>query len=383
MEVVIVGAGFGGISAGLELRRRSNGDAKVTLVDSATHFYMGLTKLWVAAGLRTPDECVHPRDNLSRHGVNFVNAEVSHIDLDQNVVTTNNGNIGFDRLVIACGLEVRPDAVPGLDEHGLNLYSLDGAAAISQALQNFDGGEIVILICGPPFKCPPAPYEAAMLIDDRLRKQEVRDRSRIVVATPEPRPLPVLPTETGERVAAFLAERGIEYLAGHKPTSVEPGRIDFDGVQSRPYDLLIAVPPHRPPEFVRNLDSLVAPSGLIKVDRETLKTSAEGVFALGDVAAVMTHADAPIPRAGVFAEAQGRVVGANIAAELSGSEPTATFDGLGYCFLEVGAGKALKVEGNFLAQPKPTAKAFGSPSEEVFKEKQRFEAERVAAWFGE
>lgn len=382
MNIVIIGAGFGGITTALELAGRSNGDASVTLIDRATHFYMGLTKLWVATGLRTPEECLHPRSKLARDHVRFVNGEVTQIDLDRQVVVTSDDRVSFDRLVIACGLEVRPEAVPGLSDHGLNLYSMEGAATVHKVLQDFDGGKITILICAPPYKCPPAPYEAAMLIDDLLRKKGVREKTTVEIATPEPRPLPVLPTETGQRVAGFLAERGIESHAEHKAVSIEPGRIVFEGKEPRGFDLLIAVPPHKAPAFVQSLDSLTAPSGMIKVDRATLRTGRDGVFAIGDVAAVMTHADAPIPRAGVFAEGQGKVVAANIAAELRGAAPSAVYDGRGYCFLEVGGGKAMKVEGEFLAQPKPTAQLAGDPNEDSFLQKQRFESERVSAWFG-
>jgi sulfide:quinone oxidoreductase len=381
MDIAIIGAGFGGITAALQLSESLKDSVSITLIDRETHFYVGLTKLWVMAGLRRPQDCLHPREKLSHNGVRFVNADVNEVDLDGHAVSTTDGSIKYDRLIISCGLDVRPDAVPGLSENGLNLYSMEGAAAANRALNEFSGGELMILICAPPYKCPPAPYEAAMLIDDFLRKRGVRVLTNLVVATPEPRPLPVLPTETGERVGSFLKEREINYLAEHKVTSVEKGRIDFEGKGSRNFDLLIAVPPHRPPGFVQSLDGLTAPSGLIKVDPENLRTSRDEVFAVGDVAAVMTHTGTPIPRAGVFAEAQAKVAAANIAAELDGAQPT-RYQGRGYCFLEVGDGRAMKVEGDFLADPKPDVKPLGDPTEERFQEKQRFEAERVAAWFG-
>jgi sulfide:quinone oxidoreductase len=381
MDIAIIGAGFGGITAALQLGDSLKDSASITLIDRATHFYVGLTKLWVMAGLRTPEECLHPREKLSRNGVHFLNADVNEVDLNGRSVSTTNGSVSFDRLIVACGLDVRPDAVPGLSEHGLNLYSMEGAVATNKALSEFSGGEITLLICAPPYKCPPAPYEAAMLIDDFLRKRGVRVLTNIVVATPEPRPLPVLPTETGERVAGFLKEREINYLPEHKAVSVEKGRVEFEGKGSRNFDLLIAIPPHRPPAFVQSLEGLTAPSGLIKVDQESLRTSRDDVFAVGDIAAVMTHAGTPIPRAGVFAEAQAKVAAANIAAELDGARAT-RYQGIGYCFLEVGDGRAMKVEGDFLADPKPAVKPLGNPTEERFQEKERFEAERVAAWFG-
>jgi sulfide:quinone oxidoreductase len=382
MEIAIVGAGFGGITAALELSKSFRDKATITLVDRAPDFYIGLTKLWVMAGLRKPEEVLHPRERLNRDGIRFLNAEVNDIDLDKRSLATTGGTLSFDKLIVSCGLDVRADAVPGLTENGLNLYSIDGATEINRRLNEFRGGEILILICAPPYKCPPAPYEAAMLVDDLLRKRGVRITSNLVVATPEPRPLPVLPTETGERVRSFLTEREIGYLAEHKAVSIEKDRVEFEGKGSRPFDLLIAIPPHRPPSFVQSLDGLTTPNGWIKVDADDLRTPRDDVFAVGDIAAVMTKVGTPIPRAGVFAEAQAKVVASNIAAEMNGSGGTRKYEGIGYCFLEVGDGRAMKVEGDFLADPKPDVKPLGDPTAEKFAEKERFEAERVKAWFG-
>jgi len=125
---------------------------------------------------------------------------------------------------------------------------------------------------------------------------------------------------------------------------------------------------------------LAAPGGWVTVDPGTLATSFRGVYAVGDCTVIMLAHGLPLPKAGVFAEAQGYVVAERIAAELSGSRPMATFAGEGVCYAEVGGGLATEVRGRFLADPPLVAIA--SPSPDGLAAKRAFEAERLASWFG-
>ena len=117
-----------------------------------------------------------------------------------------------------------------------------------------------------------------------------------------------------------------------------------------------------------------------KVHAQTLETSQPGVYAIGDATALPLANGQMLPKAGAFAQAQGEVVAAPIAATLGGSQPTATFAGDGACFLETGGGMAAMVTGGFLADP--PAVRLTDPSPVHFAAKQAFERERLAAWFG-
>jgi sulfide:quinone oxidoreductase len=125
---------------------------------------------------------------------------------------------------------------------------------------------------------------------------------------------------------------------------------------------------------------LAEPGGWVKVDRATLETRFPNVFAIGDVTAIPLSTGQPLPKAGVFAHAQGEVVARRIADQLAGRTPTAVFDGHGMCFLETGHGRATMVRGDFFAAPPDVALA--EASEEHLAAKHAFEAERLAAWFG-
>lgn len=380
MNVVIVGAGFGGITAATELAKLDIDDLRVTLIDKSLQFYVGLTKLWVATGERRADECQHSRELLGRDGLRFINSSISAADLVSKTLDIQGEALPYDRLIIACGLDVRPDLVEGLEEYGLDLYSMDGAARIYRALSQISSGTIELLICATPFKCPPAPYEAALMIDALLRRRGVRENIEMVVATSEPRPLPILPPDAGAMVRGLLEQRDIELRPGRKVTRVKSNLVEFDKSADR-FNLLIAVPPHRSPQFVEAFSPLVGDAGLISVDRDSLRTSHEGVFAIGDVAAVTTYTDLPIPRAGVLAEAQGKVVASQIAAELLGTQP-ATFDGEGHCFLEVGGGEAYRIDGHFLDPKGPSFEVSEEPSSAMYEDKKEFEATRIKSWFG-
>ena len=246
----------------------------------------------------------------------------------------------FDRLVIALGAELAPDTLDGFTDGAHNVYTLDGATAAADALGRFDGGRVAVVVSRLPYKCPAAPYETAFLAEALLRRRGVRDRTSIDIYTPEPFPMPTAGPVLGQALAGMLAERGITL---HTETSVEhidphAHQLVLAGGDRAGYDLLLGIPPHRAPEVART-SGLAADTGFLPVDPATLATSIDGVYAIGDIAAVPIAGGKFLPKAGVFAEAEADVVAANIAAELTGRSPDATFDGSGACFVELGEGR--------------------------------------------
>jgi sulfide:quinone oxidoreductase len=234
----------------------------------------------------------------------------------------------------------------------------------------------LIGIFGVPYKCPPAPYEMALLINDSFRSRGLK--ATIEVFTPQPVSLPVLGPVGCDVIESRLADNGITFLPNHKATAVEAGEVVFAG-ERRPYDLLLGVPPHRPPAVVRQ-SGLVDSSGWVQVDRRTLETQFPGVYAIGDVVQIAMANGKPLPKAGVLAEAMGEVVADRIAATFAGQESQATFAGEGGCYLEVGAGQAMMVQGRFLAEPEPEV-VLTEALPRYLNEKRAFEAQRLQTWF--
>ncbi|MDR7523579.1 MAG: FAD/NAD(P)-binding oxidoreductase [Armatimonadota bacterium] len=377
-QCVVLGGGFGGVAAAHRLRERLGKNAEISLVDRRGTFMMGLRILWTVAGQATRAEGTRPLDRLSRKGIRVVRDEAVLIDVESKTVfTRGGGRLRYDALVIALGAEVRPDLVPGYDPVASNLYDPDQAEAIAARVASFDRGRLGIGILGVPYKCPPAPYECAFLIDDVLRRRGVRDRVEMEAFTPQPSSLPVAGTAACAEVEGRLAARGIRFLPNRKVTAVGGREVVFEEDQ-RVYDLLIAVPPHRAPGVVKQAG--LTTGEWIRPDPRTCATAVPGVFAVGDVTEMPLANGMMLPKAGVFAEAQGRAAGDQIARLFGAAEQAAEFDGVGYCYVETGEGAAAAIRGQFYATPEPVVEV-AEPSPQTLAEKRKFEAERLAAWF--
>lgn len=165
--------------------------------------------------------------------------------------------------------------------------------------------------------------------------------------------MPVAGPVLGRAVVDLLTERGIGFFPQRSVGGYDAGarQIHLADGSAVDFDLLAAVPPHRPPAAVAGT-GLTTPAGWIAVDRETLETGAANVFAIGDVAAVTLPNGKLLPKAGVFAHAEAQVVAGEIAARIEG-RPAERFDGHGYCWVELGAGMAGFAAGDFYASPDP------------------------------
>lgn len=378
-NILVLGGGFGGLAAAHTLRKGLGPEHKITVVDQQQLFFMGLTKLWVLDGTRAVGEGPGDRTLLGKAGIDFVEGQVTSIDPKGKLVQVGRRNFGFDYLIIALGADYSPSATVGFSKYAKNLYLESGCAQIRDILRSTIAGTITILVCGLPFKCPPAPYEATMIIDAFLRKRGVRDKVKLQVITPEPYPLTVLGADAGKIVTNLLEEREIEYHPSEKVKEIRPKSVLTESGEFS-HDLVFAVPVHVVPSVIREA-GLSDQSGWIPVDPRTLATQYAGVYAIGDCAGPKTPKGPLLPRAGILAEQQGKVVAGNLIHEILGDRKNDRFDGNGVCFMEVGGGRAAPVRANFYAEPNPQWELTPA-SEEGFVEKRRFLEERMTAWFG-
>jgi sulfide:quinone oxidoreductase len=349
-------------------------------VDRSRDFLVGAAKTWVMLDERRPDQVVCERSRLLPAGVTRIADEVRGIDPARREARTTSGPLSADHLVLALGAELDMGAVPGLAEAAQSFYTLDGAVRLRTALGRFSGGRIVFLVPRLPFKCPPAPYEAAMMLHAALERRGSRAATTIEVWTLEKAPMGTAGPEMGAAIVRELAARGIGFHPGKKATSVEGARgvVRFEDGGEVAYDLLIAVPPHLAPRIAVEA-GLAAPGGFIPVDPDTLAVKkpgiAPGVYAIGDVTSVALPgrwaADVPLvlPKAGVLAAAQGEALAERIAAALRGETPSAAFEGRGHCYIEVGGGRAMRGDGAFFETPHPVMTA-RPPDEAQYHDKQ-------------
>ena len=376
-RVLILGGGFGGIATAVALRSRLDDDDEVVLVDRRDVFVMGLRKTWHVLGISPLAYGERPLAMLQRQGIRVIHGEITAIDPDQRTAAVDSDVIGADELVIALGARHAVEEVPGLHEHGFDAWTQEGLEHVSGAVAGFHGRRVAIGIFGVPYSCPPGPYELALLLSDRLEERGVD--AEVSVFSPTPIPLPILGATGGEPLSRRLADRGIAFVPGRVAASVQAGRVEFADGEPLPFDLLLGVPPHRVPPVLAHA-GLAPADGWVAVDPATLATSYPGVHAIGDCTVIGLVNGMPMPKAGVFAQKEGEVVAERIAARLRGEEPTATFDGAGACFVEMGGGQASQVQGQFLGDQ--VRVALTEPSEAQRIEKERFEADRLTAWFG-
>lgn len=371
MKVLVLGAGFGGLELSTRLSERLGDDVEVTLLDRADGFVFGFSKLDVMFGRTTAAAVHHSYDSLVKPGVRFVRTEVRAIDPEARRVETDAGTFEGDVLVIALGADLDPGATPGLLEHGHEFYTEDAAFALREVLDRFEGGRVVVGVTSTPFKCPPAPSEAALLMHDHLVRRGLRDRSEIALVMPLGAPVPPSPAASSALLDAF-AERGISWHPERLVRSLDAGRAVMAGGDEMPFDLFLGVPKHRPPQVV--LDAGLCVDGWIPVDPATLETAYPGVYAVGDVTSVGT------PKAGVFSERQAAVVADAIIARALGG-PFEPYDGRGICYVEFGEGKVARVDVTFLPGQAPTGE-FDDATMGWAADKAEFGSSRVQRWFG-
>jgi sulfide:quinone oxidoreductase len=376
-RVLILGGGFGGIATARRLRQTLDEKDEVILVDRRDYFMVGFRKTWALTGQSTLEEGQRPLDSLTSLGIRVMQDPITRIDPAARTAWMGDQRLSADALVVALGAELAPESIPGFQEYAYNVYDPQDIPRAAQALREFQGGNLLIGIFGVPYKCPPAPYEMALLIQENLQSRGVR--ANVEVFTPQPVSMPLLGQVGCDIIEGRLADNGIAFLPNRKATAIESGQVIFTNERRR-YDLLFGIPPHRPPAVVRE-SGLVGESGWVSVNPRTLETQFPGVYAIGDVVQIAMSNGKPLPKAGVFAEGMGETVADRIAATFAGREPEAAFQGEGGCYLEVGSGQAMMVRGHFMAVPDPEV-SLTEASAEYLGEKQSFEEQRLQTWFG-
>jgi sulfide:quinone oxidoreductase len=373
-RVVVLGAGFGGLELATILSESLREEVDVTLIDKSDSFVFGYSKLDVLFGRTTLDAVKLSYREIAKPGVRFAQETILAIDPQARRVRTDAGEHEADFLVVALGADYDMDATPGLVEGANEFYSVAGAQRLGELLPTFTRGHAVIGVCGAPFKCPPAPSEAALLLHDHLLARGIREQCRISFVIPFGTPVPPSP-ETSRALLEAFAERDIAFVPNRRVSSLDPVRsvAVLDDRSELAYDLFLGVPKHRAPDVV--IASGMTENGYVPVDSRTLHTAFAGVYAVGDVATV------GVPKAGVFSEGAARVAAASILAAVRDGKQPEPYDGRGSCYIEFGAGRVGRVDVDFLSGPKPTG-TYQEPSLALVSEKEHFGSSRRARWFG-
>ena len=376
-HVLILGGGFGGLSAANEIRKNlSSSQVKITVVDKKNWFMVGFAKLWIIKGTRTFENSTALLNGLEKKDIDFLNEEILQINLENKNVQTTSMNLSYDYLIIAMGANLAPQKISGLTENGMNLYDYKQSEQIHEKINKMKSGTIAISIMGMPYKCPPAPFEASLLIDSMLRDANTRDSVQIHFYSPAPITLPAAGPEISKQILELISSERIIFHDSCKIKSVEPNKLIFQDSEAD-FDLLLAVPPHVAPDVIYE-SGLAQKDNFIPITRDC-KTPFENVYAIGDVTSLKVTETMAVPKAGVFAEGEGYTVAQNIVSKIQSKDDSKLFDGKGGCFIESGRDTASLIEVDMFSGPAPSTKLTESTSEHL-DEKLQFEKDRFSNW---
>jgi len=380
-NIVVLGGGVGGLVAANRLRKKLGEEHSVVMVDKKAQYEFTPSYPWLMLGWREPPQITRDLSRLSSKKIEYINAEVTGIDPENRLVKTSSKDLNYDYLVVSLGAELTPDALPGFSENAYNFYDMNQVEKLRDALNKFSSGTLTVLISSLPFKCPAAPYEAALLADYYLRKKGVRSQVDLQLYTPEVLPMPVARPVVGNAIKNLLEQRDIGFHSTMKAVSVDKKKkeITFEKGEKTRFDLIIGIPTHKAPTVVREAE-LTDQSGWVSVDKGNLTTRFDDLFAIGDVTAIKLPSRMMLPKAGVFAHREAEVVAHNIVADIEGTGTEKMYDGEGTCFLETGYGKAGFATGNFYSEPKPNIK-MRTPSRFWHWSKILFEKYWLWRWF--
>jgi sulfide:quinone oxidoreductase len=353
-RILIIGGGTAGTLTANRLHRVYGDSAQITVIDrDDRHIYQpGL--LFVPFGLTDARKLVRSRRAQLLQDIEFRLAGVDRIEPAQNRVHLLGGeSVPYDVLVIATGASLVPEETegltgPGWQERAFTFYTLDGAAALRDALRTFEGGRLVVNMIDLPVKCPVAPLEFCFLADWHFKQRGVRDRVQIEYVTSLDGAF--TKATCNRELSSLLDAKGIGVTTEFNTGEVDAttGRLVSWDDREVLFDLLVTIPLHAGSPIIGRSPGLGDDLGFVAVDRATLQAdAAPNVFAIGDAANV------PTSKAGSVAHFEGETLVENIRRFLQGRELEASFDGHTNCFIETGFHKALLIDFNYDTEPVP------------------------------
>ena len=349
-KVVVLGAGAAGIMAANRLRKSFRADdVGITVIDREDKHYYQPGYLTLAFHMDTPESLVRDTRKLLVNDITFRQDEATGIDVDSRAVQLRNGDLPYDYLIIATGLTYADEAPEGL-RSGLelkkkvfNFYTLQGALALRDALDDFNGGTIVSSITEMPIRCPAAPTEFILLCADTLRRRGLLKKTRLVVTVPAPFVPPQM-EPFKSYVRKRLDDNGIEVLTEFKPIRIDGAAGTYEDSAGRKltFDLMAVVPPNRGEPVVKGVDGLTDQAGWVIANKETLQVErARNIFVIGDAS------NFPNPKTAAASRKEAQVLRARLTATLQSKEPSALYDGETICPVLTDFGHAFFVHFNY------------------------------------
>ncbi|MFN3629263.1 MAG: FAD-dependent oxidoreductase [Casimicrobiaceae bacterium] len=342
-RVVIVGGGWGGLGA--TRRLAESGQVSLTLIEPNARFMSCPSSIGYIVGHHSADRLARGYERIDALGVQRVQSRVIGIDrAGKTVETANREKFAYDFLVLSPGIEYIEEGIPGFAEHRDRLpigFRMHEQSAVKAEVERYlsEGGVFLITVPKPPYRCPPAPYERAMMIAEQIQRRRVNGKVIIVDANPNPIPGPIAKPILDS--IAKLYPREIERIsnteitridAGQRRVETRAGAIKYTGVN--------IVPPMRAASLIRQAGlgqrwaDVLMPSFRARAD--------ESIYVIGDA-----HGS-PLPKSGHVAFGSGQQVANDILATIAGKPMPSAQDEVatlpsGICWAEASSTEAIMV----------------------------------------
>jgi sulfide:quinone oxidoreductase len=324
-RVTIVGAGFAALTA-IQALREAAVKSDITVVSPRPEFiyYPGL--IWIPTGLRTGDDLRIPLKSFFRRmGVRHLAARATGLSDSGRVLRTTEGDVENDGLIIGSGGRFIKK-LPGIEHAITPCEGITAAERIRDRLDEMDGGTIALGFAGNPRE-PSAMrggpmFEFLFGIDSHLRKQKRRERFKLVFFTPAEKPGQRLGPKAVDGLMGEMRKQDIQSHLGNKLTGFTEAKVMTEGGEFDA-DLIIFMPGMTGNQWFDDTELPRSEGGLIKADKHCRVEGMERVYVAGDSGSF----PGPdwMPKQAHMADLQAKAAAANLAAELEGDSPTATF----------------------------------------------------------
>ena len=335
-KVVIVGAGAGGGLVAGKLRGKTGRDeVEITVIDS-----YGITEFqpsypMVSIGLKKPSEIGVKFENFSQTGIKPVKANVLSVNGDERIVKTDKGDVPYDVLVLSPGAKVENDKLPQSNNIG-HFWDMENSLELKKKLMSIKEGKIVIGVSSMIYKCPPVPWEMAMLLNDMYTNMGIRERIEIKVVHWASKPMAMFGPVISDPVTNWVNEANIEGNYGFEVEKIdaENKKIISTRGDEESFDLAIMAPPHAVPDFVKNSEGLLSDKGWLDANTTNFRPQKyDDIYSLGDAIAPTLG----LGMAGVFAHFQADSVVSFVLNDIEGIYPAFPYNKVGLCVSDMGS----------------------------------------------
>ncbi|KAL9907940.1 sulfide quinone oxidoreductase [Glossina fuscipes fuscipes] len=361
-QVLVVGGGAGGCAVAAKLSRKLGPDKVIIVEPGDKHYYQPMFTL-IGGGMKRLEQSFKPMASVLPKDVKWLQEKAEQFDPKNNtVITSGNNNIKYDLLLIAIGLQLNYDKIPGLVEalaipNGkvCSIYSPKYVENTLECLRRTENGNAVFTFPASPVKCPGAPQKIMYISEHYFRKLNKRGNINVIYNTA----LPVLfgVKHYADALWPIVKKRNVTVNTRTNLVEVKPAMdmAIFENLDKpnekfeQQYSMLHVVPPMSAPDQLAQCKDLVNEAGFVDVNKSTMQhVKYKNVFAIGDCSG------SPNSKTAASAAAQSPVVYRNMIAALEGEELKATYDGYASCPLVTGYRSCILAEFDYDLNPLET-----------------------------